>query len=170
MHSKRVRDEISQVDIGLVSIVVDSIHTVQNHQPSPLTTVEPALDRSHRIFYLHHLVACIHLATREESVDLNIVPLDRLLRSSFDPEHGGIVLSIFADVIQHQLRLARSTEPPQHQDPHVFHPVILEVVQLFFDLLVQPRARNVVGDRSEGRVGVMALIRATGDLGSSRRI
>ncbi len=121
---------------------------------------EPALDRRYRIFHLHHLVACIYLATREKSVDLDIVPLDRLLRSSLGPEHGSIVLLIFADVIQHQLRLARSTEQPHHQDPHVFHFVILEVVQLSFDLLVQPWAQDVVRDRSERRVGIVAPIGA----------
>ena len=106
----------------------------------------------------------------EELVDLNIVALDRLLRSSFDPEHSSVVPSIFADVVQHQLRLPRSTEPPHHQDPHVSHPVILEVVQLFFDLLVQSRSRDEVGDWSEGRVGIVALIGARRNLGSRRRI
>ena len=90
--------------------------------------MEPALDRRHRIFVLYYPRACIHLATIEESVDLDIVALDRLLRSSFDPEHGSVVPSIFVDVVQHQLRLARSTEPLHHQDPYLFHPVILEVV------------------------------------------
>ena len=65
---------------------------------------------------------------REESVDLDIVPLDRLLRSSFDPEHGNVVPSIFANIIQYQLRLARFIEPSHHQNPHVFYFVILEIV------------------------------------------
>ena len=85
MHSGRIRHEKSQVDVGFVSIVVESVRAVQNYWPSPLTTVEPALDRRHRIFHLHHLVAYIRLVTIEESVELDIVPLDRLVRSSFDP-------------------------------------------------------------------------------------
>lgn len=52
------------------------------------------------------------LPTIEESVDLDIIAFDRIFRSSFDPEHGSTVPSIFADVVQHQLRLTRSTEPP----------------------------------------------------------
>ena len=59
----------------------------------------------------------------------DVATLDRLLGSSFDPEHRSIVLRIVVDVVQHQLRLARSTEPPHHQDPHLFHPIILEVIQ-----------------------------------------
>ncbi len=132
--------------------------------------MEPALDRRHRIFHLHHLVAYIHLVTVEESVDLDIVAFDRLFRSSFDPEHGSIVPSIFADVVQHQLRLTRSTESPHNWDPHIFYPFVLEVVQLLFDLLVQSRSRDVVGDRSEGQVGIVTPIGAWRDLGSSRRI
>ena len=66
--------------------------------------------------------------------------------------------------------VGRSTESPHHQDPYVFHPVILEVVQLFFDLLVKSSSRDVAREWSEGRVGVMALIQARGDLNSSCRI
>ena len=74
--------------------------------------MEPALDRRHRIFDLDHLLACAEGAAIQQPVDLDVVTLDRLLGSSFDPEHGSIVPSIFADVVQHQLRLAPSTEPP----------------------------------------------------------
>ena len=133
------------------------------------TTVEP-LDRRHHVLHLHHLLTGICLPTIEESVVLNIVPLDRLLHSSFDLKYNCIVPSILADVVQHQLRFARSTEPPHHQDLHVFHPVILEVVQLLLDLLVQSQSREIVGDRSEGRVGIVASIGAWRDLGSSRGI
>ena len=99
MQSRRVGHEIAQVDISSIAVVVDGVRTVQDHQPSPFTTLKPALDRRHRIFHLHYLVTFIYLATVEESVDLDIIPFDRLLRSSFDPEHGGVILSIFADVI-----------------------------------------------------------------------
>ena len=74
--------------------------------------MKPALHCSYRIFHLHYLVAYIYLTTIEESVDLDIIAFDRFLRSSFDLEHGSVVLSIFADVVQHQLRLTRSTESP----------------------------------------------------------
>lgn len=99
--------------------------------------MEPALNRKYRIFYLHHLMIYIDLVTGEESVDLDIVTLNRLLGFSFDPKYSIVVLSILADVIQHQLRFARSAKPPHHQDPHNFHPVIFEVVQPFLDLFVQ---------------------------------
>lgn len=170
MHFRRVGYEIAQVDIGFIPVVVDGVRAVQNYQSSPLMPVESALDRRHRVLHLHYLLTRICLPIIEESVDLDIVALDRLLRFSFDPEHGSVVPSIFADVVQHQLRLTRSIEPPQHQDPHVFYPVILEIVQLFFDLLVQSRSRDEVGDRSERRVGIVTPIGAWRDLGSSRRI
>ena len=31
MHSRRVRDEIVQVDIGFLLIIIDSVPAVQNH-------------------------------------------------------------------------------------------------------------------------------------------
>lgn len=81
---------------------------------------------------------------------MDMVPLDGLFWSGFDSEYRSIALS--------------------HQDPHVFHPVILEIVLLFFDLPLQSRAQDRVGGWSEGRVGIIALIRARGYLVSSRWI
>ena len=86
----------------------------QNHRPSPLMTMEPALDRRHCIFDLYHLLACAEGAVIQQLVDLDVVTLNCFLRSSFNPENGSIILSIFTDVVQHQLRLACSTEPPYY--------------------------------------------------------
>ncbi len=63
-------------------------------------------------------------------------------------------------VVQHQLRFIRFTESPHYQDPHVFHPVMLEVGQLFFDLLMQARSQDEIGDRSKRRVGIVTPIDA----------
>ena len=61
--------------------------------------VKLALNRRYRIFYSYYLIICIYLAIGEESIDLDIVSLDRLFRSSFDLEYNSIVLLIFADIV-----------------------------------------------------------------------
>ncbi|KAL9632738.1 MAG: hypothetical protein Q9164_005130, partial [Protoblastenia rupestris] len=82
--------------------------------PPPFPTLKPALNRRHRILYLLHILTCTCLPTVEESVDLDIVALNRLLRSRLDPEHASVVLSMLADIVKHQLRFARSPKPIYH--------------------------------------------------------
>ena len=111
MYFERVRDELFEIDIGLILRIVNFVRTVQNHQPSSLTVMKSAFDSRHRVLHFDYLLIRICLSIIKESVDLNIVPLDRLLRSSFDPEYGSVVSSIFANIIQHQLRFTRFIEP-----------------------------------------------------------
>ena len=149
MHTWRVRHEVSQVNVRFVLVVVNAVRTVQDHQPSPSTTMKPALDRRHRILHLHQFLACIALLTVKEPMDLNIVTLDRFLRPSFHPKHGFIVTAILSDVIEHRLRLAHPTKPAHHQNSRVILCVIALIVQLLFDLLMQPRARDIVDNWSK---------------------
>ena len=60
-----------------------------------------------------------------------------------------------SDVVEHQLRLVRPTQFAHRQDPHIILLIIVQVMQLRFDLLVGPQAREVVRDWSERRVGIL---------------
>ena len=73
-----------------------------------------------------------------------------------DLEHCGVILAMLAEVVEHQLQLARSTEPAHRQDPRAVFCIIALVVQLLLDLLMEPRTQDIIRHRSERRVGVLA--------------
>ncbi len=95
-------------------------------------------------------MACIYLATVEGSVDLNIVALDRLLGSSFDPEYGSVVPLILVDVVERQLRLAhQALKPPGSTPLPPCHPCRRATALSSFGAVA-------VAGRSWGPVGVMS--------------
>ena len=131
--------------------------------------MKPARDRSYYVPYLYYLLVCICLPTIEESVDLDMVPLDGLFWSGFDSEYRSIVLPRFADIVLYQLRLSSSTEP--HTKIRTSS-TLSSLRSCYYSLIFRyNRGRKIeLGGWSEGRVGIIALIRARGYLVSSRRI